>query len=564
VELEKLNKASENINRLELELEKARLLFKHVLSDSTQQLEVLAKKLGSCIEKSRPYYDARFKLKEAQGATQNAALRYERACSQLAAAKEMVNLAEQGYFNHGQPFDPAWQEMLNHSTMKVNDSERERLESEIEHMNTAQMLNDAEQLVRKLQRDWKRNIAKSRPYFELKAKITQQMEDQKKKIGELEERVSKAKSLYSQTLKRLEEISDDIHAQRRRRRQEKKKRAKAAAAAAASKEPVIYHPLMDVEPSSSSPDDDGDVDTSDDEKPAARPTTPLNGGMATTIIARRENKTCSPQHLPTGLDQNQISRPGSTVVDPLQTTTLVHSEKLLPASNSKMQRNGSAMTDSNRPSIQRAVSLADSVLSPISPDADLDHVQANAAVMAAVSRSKQQRISSPFLRPNSSRDDFLTVDGSETDSVSGSFVSGCGGSALDDEQIESLMMDMGAYGRFVAEMDSNESEHLRQMELPARLRHLRDFVTFEPIWVDDDDSRSGLRRSFDEGDSRDLDTSGWDASHVNNGGNQPTGGGVLDKKCCEKVHVESTDVFLPRAADGFVDVEPSSSDVKRK
>jgi len=52
-------------------------------------------------------------------ATQNATVRYERACSQLTAAKEMVNLAEQGYFKRTQQFDPAWQEMLNHSTTKV-------------------------------------------------------------------------------------------------------------------------------------------------------------------------------------------------------------------------------------------------------------------------------------------------------------------------------------------------------------------------------------------------------------------------------------------------------------
>jgi len=44
----------------------------------------------------------------------------------------------------------------------VNDAESERLESEIEHKQATQILNDAEQLVKKLQRDWKRNIAKSR------------------------------------------------------------------------------------------------------------------------------------------------------------------------------------------------------------------------------------------------------------------------------------------------------------------------------------------------------------------------------------------------------------------
>ena len=59
------------------------------------------------------------RVSQTQVETQNAALRYDRACGQLMAAKEMVYLAEQGYFCKGQPFDPAWQEMLNHATMKV-------------------------------------------------------------------------------------------------------------------------------------------------------------------------------------------------------------------------------------------------------------------------------------------------------------------------------------------------------------------------------------------------------------------------------------------------------------
>lgn len=35
------------------------------------------------------------------------------------AAKEMVQLAEQGYNCREEPSDLAWQEMLNHATMKV-------------------------------------------------------------------------------------------------------------------------------------------------------------------------------------------------------------------------------------------------------------------------------------------------------------------------------------------------------------------------------------------------------------------------------------------------------------
>lgn len=44
----------------------------------------------------------------------------------------------------------------------MNECEHERLESELEHMKVAQLLNEAEQRVNKLKRDWKRNIAKSR------------------------------------------------------------------------------------------------------------------------------------------------------------------------------------------------------------------------------------------------------------------------------------------------------------------------------------------------------------------------------------------------------------------
>lgn len=41
-----------------LYLQEANAGFRMLLSRSTQQLKTLAKKLGSCIDKSRPYYDA--------------------------------------------------------------------------------------------------------------------------------------------------------------------------------------------------------------------------------------------------------------------------------------------------------------------------------------------------------------------------------------------------------------------------------------------------------------------------------------------------------------------------
>ncbi|XP_005104675.1 uncharacterized protein LOC101846373 [Aplysia californica] len=220
VELEKLNKASEEINRLELELDDARAAFRQVLSDSTQRLNGLAKKLGTCVDKARPYYEARMRLKEAHLESQKAALRFERACSMHEAAKEMVQLAEEGYKRREQDLDPTWQEMLNHATMKVNDAERERIESEDCHQQTTVSFKKRDEEVQKLQKDLKRAITKSKPYFEMKAKFNQVMEDHKRSVSRLEDDVGSAKALYSQALRSLEAISDDIHRQRLERQQQ--------------------------------------------------------------------------------------------------------------------------------------------------------------------------------------------------------------------------------------------------------------------------------------------------------------------------------------------------------
>lgn len=61
-ELEKLNIATDVINKLELQLDEARAAFREIQSGWSQKLEQLAKKLGSCIDKSRPYYEARLKV----------------------------------------------------------------------------------------------------------------------------------------------------------------------------------------------------------------------------------------------------------------------------------------------------------------------------------------------------------------------------------------------------------------------------------------------------------------------------------------------------------------------
>lgn len=233
IELERLNAATDDINKLEVDLDEARAGFRQLLCESTLRIDALTRKLGACIEKARPYYDARIKAKEALHETQLAAIRFERANSAHAAAKEMVYLAEEGLCTEGRTFDHAWQEMLNHATMRVNESELERTLSEVEHRRISESYRRAEIRVQQLQKDLKRSIAKSRkntcfallafnhlaatvylknlPYFELKAQFNQVLEDQKIKVKELEKRVGAAKASYAEALCNLEQISDEIH-----------------------------------------------------------------------------------------------------------------------------------------------------------------------------------------------------------------------------------------------------------------------------------------------------------------------------------------------------------------
>ncbi|NWU97260.1 3BP5L protein, partial [Upupa epops] len=216
-ELEHLNQANEEINCVELQLDDARTAYRRILSESARKLNAQGSQLGNCIEKARPYYEARRLAKEAQQETQKAALRYERAVSMHNAAREMVFVAEQGVMADKNRLDPTWQEMLNHATCKVNEAEEERLRSEREHQRVTQLCQQAEAKVQALQKSLKRVIIKSKPYFELKAQFNQILEEHKAKVVTLERSVARAKTRYSVALRNLEQISEQIHARRLQR-----------------------------------------------------------------------------------------------------------------------------------------------------------------------------------------------------------------------------------------------------------------------------------------------------------------------------------------------------------
>ena len=213
-------KKGRNLNficRLEIQLDDANTVFRQLLSDSTHHLKSLSNKLGNCIEKARPYYVSLDQMTRAQAECQKAAVQFQRAAGIHAAAKETISLAEERFLdNSGEwQFDNAWQEMLNHATIKVMDAEKLRAQSEKDHMSKSAAFTDIEQKVKVLEKKLSRHIDKSKPYFEQKEIFNKALNSEKARVGTLQTKITYTKSQYAQGLRNLEEISESIHARRK-------------------------------------------------------------------------------------------------------------------------------------------------------------------------------------------------------------------------------------------------------------------------------------------------------------------------------------------------------------
>ncbi|KAH8337066.1 hypothetical protein KR074_006575 [Drosophila pseudoananassae] len=241
VELEKLNTATDNINRYEVELDEAKCEFKRLLAESVVRIKASAHKLGNSIDAAKPYYESRIYAAQLAKETQQAAASHEKAKSIHAAAKEMVYLAEQG-LGEKATLDTACQEMLSHAASKVNQSQLEvtdtrntlkmcQLKLEVANNRVGKLQGQLKQALRASRLQLKSNLLLLRyfsimhalyctqcsPYYETRANYNGLLKAQKTRINELETKVSAAKLTYNEALKNLEQISEDIHRQRQQR-----------------------------------------------------------------------------------------------------------------------------------------------------------------------------------------------------------------------------------------------------------------------------------------------------------------------------------------------------------
>ncbi|CAF2432574.1 unnamed protein product [Rotaria sp. Silwood2] len=212
IELERANAATSQINNLETQLDNAQKLFQISFTNCKQRLANLAKTLGRCVERARPYYDACQQAEEARLETRKAAQEYQNSVELYRTAKENLILAENKLSNSD---NITWQEYVNHINMKIIQTEQDKLRYEQIHEEKSKFYQEYEQQRIKHYRSLTRMITKSKPYFDAKFKAENELKNQKCRIEDVQNAIIQAKKTYRAALNNLEQISDEIHTKRK-------------------------------------------------------------------------------------------------------------------------------------------------------------------------------------------------------------------------------------------------------------------------------------------------------------------------------------------------------------
>ncbi|CAJ0933491.1 unnamed protein product, partial [Mesorhabditis belari] len=213
-ELEKLNIATDVINKLEVQLDAARASFREIQTTWSEKLKELSKKYGSAIAKARPFYEMKKQENDLRKESMKAAIRFEKATGVLAIAKEQVKLCQDSLARQTMSVHPECLEVLNHHIQRVNEAEEERQTAEDRHRAIAEQMLALNQRIVKMEKEHRSAIKKSRQYFEQGLEFTRILEQQKAYILRLEAEVRQKKQDYTTSLRNLEKISDSIHEQR--------------------------------------------------------------------------------------------------------------------------------------------------------------------------------------------------------------------------------------------------------------------------------------------------------------------------------------------------------------
>lgn len=220
-ELESLNSASNCINKLENEVQRARATFKLQKDECRVGLMDCMRMVGkNNIVRSKTYYELLNHLLKIQGEVQKATQKFQKANSVYKAALETVSLAEEqlvGEDGGRVVFDSAWQDMLNHANLRFIEAEKEKRLYEAEHQSWSREFDGLKDKLSCLHRSNAKSICKSKPFYEMKRRFESKLQAERQNAEDLQLALLCNKQKYRMALNSLERISEELHVQRQLR-----------------------------------------------------------------------------------------------------------------------------------------------------------------------------------------------------------------------------------------------------------------------------------------------------------------------------------------------------------
>lgn len=212
--LDDLNHLSTKVNESERLIQEARSNFDKV---SKERVTVLSQIKRNCGEKkidtSRQYYKAVNEIENLKQQCQNVSQKYEKFYKRCLSAKKNISNIESQIKDE---FDQFKQEKLNSINLKFVDAKAKCDQYSQEHMNLVNKIKENHNKISEIEEKHKRCIKKAKPYFDEKEKYDIKLMTIKNEIDQHKKDLHEYKSKYSQTMKQLESISEEIHEKRTR------------------------------------------------------------------------------------------------------------------------------------------------------------------------------------------------------------------------------------------------------------------------------------------------------------------------------------------------------------
>lgn len=247
--LETMNSSSTELNTLESEAATAEQKYQQSLADWTSLSERMRSKYGRTFDAVRPFFDAAHRARSASQRAQVIVRSFSASASQCSQANAELRKIEQGlsFGAHSVSLDWEQQENLSKATVRALKCQQERDRYERDYAKVLQEYEEAKAAAEKCRIDvGKVQIERMKPCFKQLKQSQLQVDERRKHMSALQERIRVAKNTYNQSMRSLDRISTAVHHARKEHSEKEAARKESAASEDCARScPEQEHPVAE-------------------------------------------------------------------------------------------------------------------------------------------------------------------------------------------------------------------------------------------------------------------------------------------------------------------------------